>query len=482
MPAPFETMKMKKTTMWTLRSRLLVGAQQRPDQEHRRAGGADEARQQRADAEERGVDQRRARQRAAQVDAARDHEERAEQRDERHVLAQAWCSQCAPSCSDAEQVDDHRQARDQAQHQLVAVVLPEVRERERRDRDGEQVGDERERRPQRRRGQGFGRALRLRVVARGSQVGEAQPIQDALEAWMVAQRVEQRSHAQPHQPRRALLDRALDLVERLLPLAETGVHQRGEELRGVGAAGPIRSCRQRAPSPRRLCRLGRAEAAPSAWPRVAAISGRCLRITSMPSSGRPVSINDLAQRDPRQQLLGDRARAWRAPGSAPPRDRRAKCRTKPRLTLSGTDTGSTASAACISRDGLLEATERRQDVEASAWRAPVWSGWPCQDAAELASRRGPSPSRRSPWTVSQRTLRAPPAPGRSRARAGTAPCRARRRLVAARRRRGRAGCRRRPGRRRPRRTPDPRSIACSKSVIAVAGTRAPSAGSSGSGP
>jgi hypothetical protein len=51
MPPPLDTMKMKKMTMCVFRP-LLVGAQQRADQEHRGAGRADEARQDGADAEE----------------------------------------------------------------------------------------------------------------------------------------------------------------------------------------------------------------------------------------------------------------------------------------------------------------------------------------------------------------------------------------------------------------------------------------------
>ena len=58
----------------------LVRAQQRPDQQHRGAGGADHAREQRAERRAAPVfDERRARERAAHVDAAGDHEERAEQ-------------------------------------------------------------------------------------------------------------------------------------------------------------------------------------------------------------------------------------------------------------------------------------------------------------------------------------------------------------------------------------------------------------------
>ncbi len=149
MPAPFETMKMKKTTMWTLRCRLSlarssgrISSIDAPVVPMKLASSAPMPRNAVLTSGVPASD-------AAQVDAAGDDEERSEQRDEREVLAQRVVQPLLALVSDRGQVEEHRQARDQTQDQLVAVVLPEVRERERRDRDGEQVGDERERRPQR---------------------------------------------------------------------------------------------------------------------------------------------------------------------------------------------------------------------------------------------------------------------------------------------------------------------------------------------
>ena len=66
---------------------LAVGLQQRPDEQHRGAGRADERGEERAQAEERGVRAGRGLEVALQQHAARDHEEAAEQHDERDVVA-----------------------------------------------------------------------------------------------------------------------------------------------------------------------------------------------------------------------------------------------------------------------------------------------------------------------------------------------------------------------------------------------------------
>ena len=57
-PPTLATRMMKNTTICALCGRAVVGADQRPDQDHRRAGGADEARDQRPDRKHRRVDQR----------------------------------------------------------------------------------------------------------------------------------------------------------------------------------------------------------------------------------------------------------------------------------------------------------------------------------------------------------------------------------------------------------------------------------------
>ena len=79
-------MKMKITTVWAtcLRSRLV--SEQGPDQEHRGAGGADEAGQHGADGHERGVRERIGLQVAFDADAAADRVEAEQQHDERDVF------------------------------------------------------------------------------------------------------------------------------------------------------------------------------------------------------------------------------------------------------------------------------------------------------------------------------------------------------------------------------------------------------------
>ncbi|MNV63943.1 hypothetical protein D3C71_1565650 [compost metagenome] len=65
---------------------VVVGAQQRADQQHRGAGGAGEAGQHGAGGQHAAIEQRRAVQVAVDVDAAGDGEQRHQQDDERHVL------------------------------------------------------------------------------------------------------------------------------------------------------------------------------------------------------------------------------------------------------------------------------------------------------------------------------------------------------------------------------------------------------------
>ena len=51
-PPMFETRKMKKTTTWALNGPVVVGADHRADHDHRRAGGADDGGEQRADGQQ----------------------------------------------------------------------------------------------------------------------------------------------------------------------------------------------------------------------------------------------------------------------------------------------------------------------------------------------------------------------------------------------------------------------------------------------
>ena len=127
MPPPLATMKMKKTTRWRVRARLALA---------RRSGRISSAEapvvpitlaSRRPTARKRGVDERRARQRPAQADAARDHEQRAEERHEGQVLARrSRQSSRAAVGWQRNEVDDHRSAGGERERELVAVVLPEA--------------------------------------------------------------------------------------------------------------------------------------------------------------------------------------------------------------------------------------------------------------------------------------------------------------------------------------------------------------------
>jgi hypothetical protein len=127
-----------------------VGAQQRPDQQHRGARGADPAREQRAESQQRGVDDRRARERSAHDDPAGDHEERAEQHDERDVLLRLLGEVMPPRLAlDAAEVGDHGKREEERHETLVAIALPEMGRRQGQERDGEQQPREGQHRPER---------------------------------------------------------------------------------------------------------------------------------------------------------------------------------------------------------------------------------------------------------------------------------------------------------------------------------------------
>jgi len=125
---------------------LPVGAQDRPDQQHARAGGADQVREHRPDGQDRQVGLRRGPEVAADVDAAGDDVERPEQRDERDVLVAA-VQQALGELE--EQVDPHRRRDDGREDPAVPVALPPVVGHERQDRDPEQHHREGDHRPER---------------------------------------------------------------------------------------------------------------------------------------------------------------------------------------------------------------------------------------------------------------------------------------------------------------------------------------------
>ena len=111
---------------------LAVGAQHGADQQHRRAGGADDVGDQRADRQERGVCRGLSFKIALEQDAAADDEERAQQGDERDVLlervGQAVGGGLGVVVSEdqPQQVADHGGRPCGRHQQLVAVLLPPV--------------------------------------------------------------------------------------------------------------------------------------------------------------------------------------------------------------------------------------------------------------------------------------------------------------------------------------------------------------------
>ena len=119
---------------------LAVGLQQRTNEEHRGARGADERRQQRADAEEGGVGERRRLQVAREADAARDRVKAGQQHHERDVLLGHSDEGRGP----ARQIErEDGQPERSGHHELVTVRFPPVWDPERTHGDGEQHEDER---------------------------------------------------------------------------------------------------------------------------------------------------------------------------------------------------------------------------------------------------------------------------------------------------------------------------------------------------
>ena len=112
---------------------IIVGAQQRPDQQHCRAGRAHDARERRTERDDRRIHARRAVQIAAHADAARHRIERGQQHDERHVLFEHRVNERAERYAGAE----HHAKRHQKQdgpgcRDLAEMVMPESRRDERK--------------------------------------------------------------------------------------------------------------------------------------------------------------------------------------------------------------------------------------------------------------------------------------------------------------------------------------------------------------
>ena len=141
-----------------------VGAQQRPHQDHRRAGGADDAGDRGAEHQDRGVDERRAAQASGDENSARDHVEREQQDDEAHVFAEQRMDERGKRRRQVvERRHRHDGQRAPGEGDLAVMGVPELRKQQRAGRDRKQEPDEGKRpRPtaaKRRRGRPHGRGV-----------------------------------------------------------------------------------------------------------------------------------------------------------------------------------------------------------------------------------------------------------------------------------------------------------------------------------
>ena len=122
-----------------------IGPDQRPDQNHRGAGSADDAGNERAEGEHQRIDQRRAAHRAGDHDAAGDHIEREQDGDEAEIVAKQRMRQGRQRGIDAAQRRERgeRQRRPD-EGEFAVVVMPDAPDDKRRERDGQQNADERQ--------------------------------------------------------------------------------------------------------------------------------------------------------------------------------------------------------------------------------------------------------------------------------------------------------------------------------------------------
>ena len=123
-----------------------VGLDQRTDQQHGGAGGAEQIRGERAEGEDRGVRGGRADEIAADPDAPGNDEQREQQIDEGEVVEQQRVQEFGRSRHHAEG-DGAREKKEKRPdaRDLAEMMLPEMRRHEREERDGEQEARERER-------------------------------------------------------------------------------------------------------------------------------------------------------------------------------------------------------------------------------------------------------------------------------------------------------------------------------------------------
>ena len=123
-----------------------VGAQQRPDEQHRRARRPDHRGEHGSDGDQHGVEAGSAGERAPDDDPSGDDEERSEQDDEGHVLAGSMRHRRGVESG---RPDRHRYAEQGAEDRFVDVGLPELPGRQRENGDAEEHGSEGDDAPER---------------------------------------------------------------------------------------------------------------------------------------------------------------------------------------------------------------------------------------------------------------------------------------------------------------------------------------------
>ena len=127
---------------------LLVGAEERPDEDHRGPGRADHVGEQRTDGEHRGVGERCAGQAASHIDAAAEQVEAQDERDEGEVLHACMHELELPAVTEGLDKPNRKGDCDDGHHHpAVAVALPPVGGERRHERDEEEDDSEGDRGP-----------------------------------------------------------------------------------------------------------------------------------------------------------------------------------------------------------------------------------------------------------------------------------------------------------------------------------------------
>ena len=123
-----------------------VGAQQRTDQQHGRAGGAHPARQHRADGQQQGVDHGRAHQRTGQAYATGHGEQGEQQDDERNVFQQQGVQHFVQGQRGTElEGEGHQEGQPPEGGDLAEVMVPEMRRHQGKNGNGQQHAGKRHR-------------------------------------------------------------------------------------------------------------------------------------------------------------------------------------------------------------------------------------------------------------------------------------------------------------------------------------------------